>query len=359
MQPEKSDTIHPPAPLIANTALRRSRIVFIALGISTLLLAIACLAIGSVNIPPSQIFSALTGGSVEKETWRIIILETRLPMMITAFVAGAALSVAGLMLQTCFDNPLAGPSILGISTGASLGVAVIMLAFGGSLAAGWGNYGSALAGAMLGAAGVLLLLLLFARLVKSGTMLLIVGVLIGYFASSAISLLNFFATQEGVHSYVIWGLGNFSGSSLERTTAFAGVTLPLIFLSMLFIKPLNALLLGQRYAESLGMNTSAVRRNLIITSGLLTAFVTAFCGPIGFIGLIVPHIARIILNTSDHARLLPATALCGAATGLLCAFISVVPLSSGIMPINAITPIIGVPVIIYVILSRKRLLYFN
>lgn len=345
--------------LISETSQHRAKIATWLLGITTIIFAIGCLCVGSVNIPPGEIWAALTGGSMERETWRIIIIETRLPMVITAALAGAALSVAGLLLQTCFDNPLAGPSILGISTGSSLGVAIVMLAFGGSLGAGWSNYGSAIAGALIGAAIVLTTLLLFAKTVKSGIMLLIIGVLVGYFASSAISLLNFFSTQEGVHSYVIWGLGNFSGSSLSRTGAFAAVTLPILLISMLFIKPLNALLLGTRYAESLGMNINVVRRNLLIVSGSLTALVTAFCGPIGFIGLIVPHIARITLHTSNHAILLPSTALCGASIGLLCAFISVIPFTSGIMPINAITPIIGVPVILYIILARKRLLYFN
>ena len=338
---------------------RRPKIIIALTGVATILLAAACLLTGSVNIPAHQVWAALTGGELERETWLVIVLETRLPMMITAAVAGAALSVAGLLLQTCFDNPLAGPSILGISTGASLGVALVMLAFGGTLGAGWGQYASSMAGAIAGSAAVLALLLAFARVVKSGVMILIIGVLVGYFASSAIALLNFFATQEGVHSYVIWGLGNFSGSSLGRTGAFALVTLPVIGLSMLLIKPLNALLLGARYAESLGIDINALRTRLLVISGALTAFVTAFCGPIGFIGLIVPHVARILLRTSNHNTLLPSTALFGSLTGLLCAFISLLPGQGGVIPVNAITPIIGVPVIIYVILFRKRLFYFS
>lgn len=340
--------------------LHRHRPLILALiATLTLILAVACLLTGSVKIPAQQIWASLTGGELERETWRVIVLETRLPMMITAAVAGAALSVAGLLLQTCFDNPLAGPSILGISTGASLGVAIVMLAFGGTLGAGWGQYASSLAGAVAGSAVILLLLLVFARAVRSAVMILIIGVLVGYFASSAIALLNFFATQEGVHSYVIWGLGNFSGSSLARTGVFAAVTLPVILISMLLIKPLNAMLLGSRYAESMGIAIGRLRVQLLVVSGALTAFTTAFCGPIGFIGLIVPHIARILLNTSNHNILLPATALTGTATGLLCAFISLLPAQGGVIPVNAITPIIGVPVIIYVILYRKRLHYFS
>ncbi|MDE6101065.1 MAG: iron ABC transporter permease [Paramuribaculum sp.] len=347
------------SPNTSQTRHRRQISVMWILTISSLLLAAGCLTTGSVDIPLDQIWASLSGGELERETWRVIVLETRLPMLITAAVAGAALSIAGLLLQTCFDNPLAGPSILGISTGASLGVAVVMLAGGSLLGAGWNQYAGSIIGALAGSFAVMLLLLFFARLIHSGVMILIVGVLVGYFASSAISLLNFFATQEGVHSYVIWGLGNFSGSSLGRTSVFASLTLPVIGLSMLFVKPLNALLLGARYAESLGVGIDSLRRRLLIISGVLTAFVTAFCGPIGFIGLIVPHIARIALHTSNHSILLPATALTGAAVGLLCAFISALPSASGLIPINAITPIIGVPVIIYTILFRKRLYYFS
>lgn len=336
----------------------RHRIVFAAMTILTVVLAGGCLLVGSVDIPASAVWQALAGTAPEGDTWSIIVMETRLPMMLTAAVAGAALAVAGLLLQTCFDNPLAGPSILGISAGSSLGVAIVMLAFAGTLA-GWSQYASTIAGAALGAAAVMGILLVMSRLVGSAVMLLIVGILTGYFASSAITLLNYFSTQQGVHAYVMWGMGSFSGSSLGRTGAFALLTLPIVGLSMLLIKPLNALLLGQRYAGSLGIDTARTRRQLLVLSGSLTAMVTAFCGPIGFIGLVVPHIARITLRTSNHAVLLPATALAGTTVGLLCAFISVLPFGPGVMPVNAITPIIGVPVIIYIIINRKRLLYFN
>lgn len=190
-------------------------------------------------------------------------------------------------------------------------------------------------------------------------MLLIIGILVSHLASSAISLLNFFSTQEGVHSFVIWGLGNFSGVTFERLPIFASLIIIALGLSLLLVKPLNALLLGARYAENLGVNIRATRNKLLILSGVLTAVVTAFCGPIGFIGLIVPHIARLALKSSNHIVLLPATALCGAVIALLCSLISVLPISSGVIPINAITPIIGVPIIIYIILNRKRILYFN
>lgn len=337
---------------------RRPAVAIAALAIAVLLLFPACLIVGSVDIPLHQVLNALAGLPVEKNTWQVIVVEARLPMACTAMLAGAALSVAGLLLQTTFSNPLAGPSILGVSTGSSLGVAIVMLALGGSIGSSIGSYISVLLGATIGAAVIILLLLGFSSIVKSTSMLLIAGILIGYLASSAISLLNFFSTQEGVHSFVIWGLGNFSGVPLSRLPLFASLILLALIFSMTLIKPLNALLLGARYAENLGVNLRRTRNLLLLISGLLTAVVTAFCGPIGFIGLIVPHIARLSLRSSNHTILLPATALAGAAVALLCTFISAIP-SSGLIPINAITPIIGVPIILYIIIGRKRILYFN
>ena len=343
----------------ATQKYNRSKIALWILSALLLILFPACLIIGSVNIPFNEVLNILIGNEATRKTWEIIVLETRLPMACTAMLAGAALSVAGLLLQTTFDNPLAGPSILGVSTGSSLGVAIVMLALGGSIGHSLGSYVSILAGALLGAGIIILTLLAFSSIVKSSIMLLIIGILVSHLASSAISLLNFFSTQEGVHSFVIWGLGNFSGVTFERLPIFASLIIIALGLSLLLVKPLNALLLGTRYAENLGVNIRATRNKLLILSGILTAVVTAFCGPIGFIGLIVPHIARLALKSSNHIVLLPATALCGAVIALLCALISVLPISSGVIPINAITPIIGVPIIIYIIINRKRILYFN
>lgn len=343
----------------ATPKYNRSKIALWILSALLLILFPACLIIGSVNIPFNEVINILIGNDATRKTWEIIVLETRLPMACTAMLAGAALSVAGLLLQTTFDNPLAGPSILGVSTGSSLGVAIVMLALGGSIGHSLGSYVSVLAGALFGAGIIILTLLAFSSIVKSSIMLLIIGILVSHLASSAISLLNFFSTQEGVHSFVIWGLGNFSGVTFERLPIFASLIIISLGLSLLLVKPLNALLLGARYAENLGVNIRATRNKLLILSGILTAVVTAFCGPIGFIGLIVPHIARLALKSSNHVVLLPATALCGAVIALLCSLISVLPISSGVIPINAITPIIGVPIIIYIILNRKRILYFN
>ena len=337
----------------------RSTIVLVVLSLLVVALVPLCLIYGSIDIPFGEVIKALTGGEVEKRTWETIVIEMRLPMALTAALAGAALAVAGLLLQTTFDNPLAGPSILGVSTGSSLGVAVVMLAMGGVVGETLTSYFSVLLGAIVGAAVVLLVLLFFSSIVKSTAMLLIIGIMVGYLTSSAISLLNFFSTQEGVHSFVIWGMGNFSGVTLDRLPLFAALILVLLLFSFMLVKPLNALLLGARYAENLGVSIKATRNKLLLLSGILTAVVTAFCGPIGFLGLIVPHIARLALRSSNHTVLLPATALAGAVIALLCCLISVVPSSWGVIPINAITPVIGVPIIIYIIVNRKKILYFN
>ena len=237
-----------------------------------------------------------------------------------------------------------------------------MLLFGGSITAGvfsLSGFFSVLLGAFIGAMLIMALILFFSTLIKSNVMLLITGIMIGYIASSAIALLNFFATAEGVQSYMIWGLGNFGGVSLQQMPAFALVTIVGLFGSLLLIKPLNALLLGERYAENLGVNIRRVRNWLLIITGLLTAVTTAFCGPVAFIGLAVPHVARMILGTANHNSLLPVTILSGGAVALLCNLICVLPGEAGIIPLNAVTPIIGAPVIIYVILSQWKPQQFN
>lgn len=330
----------------------------IGLGAIILLLFAANLLVGSVSIPPAEVFRILLGGEGEKASWNFILWESRLPQALTALLCGGALAVCGLMLQTAFKNPLAGPDILGINSGASLGVALVMLLFGGSITAGafsLSGFVSVLAGAFVGAMLVMALILFFSTLIKSNVMLLITGIMIGYIASSVIALLNFFATAEGVQSYMIWGLGNFGGVSLQQMPAFAAVTLLGLFGSLLLIKPLNALLLGERYAENLGVNVRRVRNGLLVVTGLLTAVTTAFCGPVSFIGLAVPHVARMVLGTANHRSLLPVTILCGGVVALLCNLLCTLPGEAGIIPLNAVTPFIGAPVIIYVILRQKSM----
>ncbi|AVM52283.1 iron complex transport system permease protein [Bacteroides zoogleoformans] len=334
----------------------------IGLGVVIVLLFMANLLVGSVSIPPADVFRILLGAEGVKAGWAFILWESRLPLALTALLCGSALAVCGLMLQTAFKNPLAGPSILGINSGASLGVAFVMLFFGGSITTGTlslSGFFSVLTGAFVGAMLIMALILFFSTLLKSNILLLITGIMIGYMASSAIALLNFFATAEGVQSYMIWGMGNFGGVSMRQMPAFAAITVLGLFASLLLIKPLNALLLGERYAENLGVNIRRVRNLLLAVTGLLTAVTTAFCGPVAFIGLAVPHVSRMILGTANHNSLLPVTILSGGAVALLCNLVCVLPGEAGIIPLNAVTPVIGAPVIIYVILCQKNPQYFN
>ena len=328
----------------------------LVLALCILVLFALNLLLGSIAIPAEDVWAILTGGEGVKESWRYIIIESRLPQAITATLCGAALSVSGLMLQTAFKNPLAGPSVLGINGGAALGVALVMMAMGGNVSAFMFSANSFMAvfiAAFVGAMGVTALIFVFSFAVQNRVMLLIIGLMISYLSSSVISLLNFFATEEGVKSFVVWGLGNFSGVSLRHVPVFAGVTVAGLSTSVILIKPLNTLLLGDKYAESLGISLMSIRNKLLITTGLLTAITTAFCGPIAFIGLAVPHIARLLLGTENHWQLLPITILTGSAVSLLCNLICYLPKNGEIIPINAITPLIGAPIVIWVIYRKK------
>lgn len=334
----------------------------IFLSILVLLLTAANIYFGSVSIPARSVTDILMGNEAEKESWAYIVIQSRIPQAITALMTGAALSVAGLMLQTVFNNPLADSSILGISSGSSLGVALVMLGMGGSIITSditIGGFLSVIAGALTGAIAIMSVILFLSTLIKNNIMLLIAGIMIGYITSSAISLLNFFSTAEGVQSYISWGMGSFSGISLYQLPTFCSTVVTGLVISVLLIKPMNALLLGVRYAENLGVNIKRTRNLLLLSTGILTAVTTAFCGPISFIGMAVPHIARLLLGTSNHNILLPVTALCGAAMALLCSIICIIPGESGIIPVNAVTPVIGAPVIIYVIINQKKIGYFN
>lgn len=312
---------------------------------------------GSVKIPADEVLHILLGRESEYNAWNYIIRESRLPQAITALLTGAALSVSGLMLQTTFSNPLAGPDILGINSGAGLGAAIVLLLLGGIMPAGNLFLGGSLllvAASFIGALLVTLLILLFSARLRSHTMLLIIGMMIGYIVSSIVSLLNFFSTAEGVQSYMMWGMGNFGSVSRQSLPLFSTLIFIGLIIATCLIKPLNALLLGERYAENLGVNIRRVRTLLLIATGLLVAVTTAYCGPINFIGLAVPHMARLMLSTGNHRTLLPTTLLCGSVIALLCNLISTLPGDNGLLPLNAITPIIGAPVIIYVIISRRK-----
>lgn len=312
---------------------------------------------GAVQIPFNEVLSILSGGETEREAWKIIVLETRLPQAVTAVLAGAAISVAGLLLQTLFNNPLAGPEVLGVNSGAGLGVAVVMLLAHGVLAVGGMNaagYVAVFLGAFVGASAVMAIILLVSSMLRNKVLLLIVGVAVGYLASSLITVLNYFATAEGVHSYLVWGMGSFSAVSMEQLPLFAVLTTLLLAVSLLMMKPLNAILLGDAYAYSLGVNVKAVRNMLLAVVGLLTAVVTAFCGPVAFIGLAVPHMARILLKSNNHKVLLPCTMMLGSMVALACNMVCQLPGESGLLPLGAITPLIGAPVIIYVVLKNRN-----
>lgn len=323
--------------------------------LSAMLFAL-CLFVGSVDIPLRAVANILWGGDGGKASWQYIVVESRLPQALTALLCGASLAASGLMLQTAFRNPLAGPDVFGISSGASLGVALVMLLWGGSVATAaftLTGFAAIVGAAFAGAMAVTALIYLFSTLMRHDVMLLIVGLMVGYVASSAVSLLNFFATEEGVRSFMLWGLGNFGGVSMRLMPAFATFTLATLCLGVMLIKPLNLIQLGTQYAESLGVDTRRLRNLLLVLVGLLTATTTAFCGPIAFIGLAVPHIARLLLGNDDQRVLMPCTILCGSAVALLCNLLCVLPGDKGMLPLNAVTPLIGAPVIVYIIL-RKR-----
>lgn len=329
---------------------------FLFLFVCIMFLAAACLLTGPVSIGPLKVCAILFGMDSSLDTPRYIVLESRLPQMLTALLSGCALAASGLMLQTAFRNPLAGPSIFGISSGASLGVALVMLMFGGTLSAGsltFTGYAAILAGAAAGALMVTLVIVVMAQWVTSATMLLIVGIMTGYVSGSLVSLLNFAATEQGVKSFFVWGMGDFSSVTTQMLPIYVLLCVALLVVSLLFVKPLNALLLGRQYAESMGINTHLARMGLLVVTSLLTAVVTAFCGPIAFIGLAVPHIARMFLLTDNQSRLLPTSMLTGGAVSLLCNWICSLPASGGVIPLNAITPLIGAPVIIYVIIHHR------
>ena len=336
--------------------MKRNILLFICLATSILLLFGLNLTTGSVQIPFADVLDILCGRFIGKESWEYIILENRLPQTLTAILCGASLSVCGLMLQTAFRNPLAGPDVFGISSGAGLGVALVMLLLGGTVSTSIftvSGFLAILTAAFVGAIAVTALILFLSTLVRNSVLLLIVGIMVGYVSSSAVSLLNFFASEEGVKSYMVWGMGNFGGVSMNHMQLFALLCLVGIIASIFLIKPLNIMLLGTQYAESLGINIRQIRNLLLVTVGLLTAVTTAFCGPISFIGLAIPHIARLLFRTENHQVLLPGTVLSGAAIALLCNFICYLPGEAGIIPLNAVTPLIGAPVIIYVIVQRR------
>ncbi len=317
------------------------------------------LLLGTVRIPMADVCRILVGDGGESEIWRNIVVQSRVPQALTALMAGAGLAVSGLQMQTVFHNPLAGPSVLGISNGASLGVACVVLlsgSVGGVTLSRMGYVGDVAisVSAIIGALAVLMLIVVVARHVAGNVTLLIIGVMIGYLVNAVVGLLKFFASEEDVKAYVVWGLGSFARVSGDEMVLFVLLMCFLLPLSMLLVKSMNILLLGDEYATNLGLNLRRVQTLIIVSSGIHVAIVTAYCGPIMFIGMSVPHLARGLFRKSDHRILMPATMLLGALLALVCNLIARLPGFEGALPVNSVTALIGAPVVAWVLLRRDR-----
>ena len=330
----------------------------IIIAVLILVLLALNLLLGSVKIPFADTLGILFGDR-SNEIFSNIILKSRLPQALVAIMAGAGLAVAGLQMQTVFRNPLAGPSVLGISNGASLGVAIVVM-MSSSLAGvslsrmGYAGDAAISIAAIIGSLAVMALIVWVSKKVKGNVTLLIIGVMIGYLVSAIVGVLKFFSSEEDVKAFVVWGLGSFARVSGDQMLLFVGLMIVMVPLSFLLVKALNLMLLGDDYARNLGLNVSRSRTLVILNSGVLVAIVTAYCGPIMFIGLAVPHLCRAIFRTSDHRILVPGTILTGAALALLCSLVARMPGFEGALPVNSVTALIGAPVIASVIFRRRK-----
>lgn len=326
---------------------------------SIILLLFLNLILGSVSIPVESVWHIIWRTGEEPVTWQNIIWKSRLPQALTALVAGAGLAISGLQMQTVFRNPLAGPSVLGISSGASMGVAFVVLlsgSLGGVALSRLGLMGElALSvAAIVGSLSVMALIVYVSQKVKGNVTLLIIGVMIGYVANAVIGVLKFFSVEEDIRAYVIWGLGSFSRVSGNQMMLFVAIMCVLIPLSFLLIKTLNLLLLGDGYARNLGLNIKQARLLVITSAGVLTAIVTAYCGPIVFLGLAVPHLCRAMFQTSDHRILMPGVLFAGAALALGCNLIARMPGFEGALPVNSVTALVGAPVVASVLFRKRK-----
>ncbi|WP_017730538.1 FecCD family ABC transporter permease [Nafulsella turpanensis] len=328
----------------------------LGLGIAVAGLFLLNLSLGSVAIPPGQVAKILLGLEAGQEAWHHIIWEFRLPKALTALLAGSALACSGLQMQTLFRNPLAGPFVLGISSGASLGVALVVMA--GSLLGGWllaDVQGLIILAATIGSASVLLLVVLVSMKVRDGMTLLIIGLMFGSLASAVVSILQFFSEAEQIQAYLIWTFGSLGGTTREELRLLLPIVLAGLLLAQFLAKPLNALLLGERYAESMGVSLKKSRFLIILSTSLLAGSVTAYCGPIAFVGLAVPHLSRLLFPTADHRKLLPAVMFGGAILLLACDILAQLPGSEKVLPINAVTSLLGAPVVIWLIVRRRNI----
>lgn len=338
---------------------KTTMLLMLLLGLSIIAFLILNLLLGTVKIPVEDVIDILLGNDVDNRIWTNIVMKSRLPQSLTAAMAGAGLAVSGLLMQTVFRNPLAGPSVLGISSGASLGVACVVLlsgSIGGVALSKLGVIGEVTItlSAIIGSLLIMALIAFVAQKVKGNVTLLIMGVMIGYIANAIIGVLKFFSAEEDIRAYVIWGLGSFSRVSGGQTTVFIVLMLILLPMAFFLIKTLNLLLLGDSYARNLGLNIKRARLLVIGCSGVLVAVVTAYCGPIVFLGLAVPHICRGLFHTSNHATILPASLLGGASLALLCNLIARLPGFEGALPVNSVTALVGAPVVMWVLFNKRK-----
>ena len=332
---------------------------FLALSVILLFCFLLNISLGSVSIPIADIFNSFFG-TVENQTWQIIILNVRLPKAITAVLVGSGLGISGLLMQTLFRNPLAGPFVLGISSGASLGVAIVILGsglFGGVFSTALISKWSIVVAASLGSFFVLLAVLAVSSKVRDTMAILIIGLMFGSISTAVVSVLSYFSSAEQLQQYIFWGFGSLSNLSWTELLIFFGIYATGILLSIASIKGLNSLLLGDNYAKSLGLNLKQSRLIIILATSLIAGTVTAFAGPIAFIGLAIPHLTRQVFKTSNHKILLPAVFLFGAIVMLICDSIAQVPTSDYMLPINAITALVGAPVVIWLLVRQRKMMF--
>ncbi|WP_420573970.1 FecCD family ABC transporter permease [Kordia sp.] len=318
------------------------------------------ISLGSVGIPLEGIFAAFTGGEIEKETWRITILTIRLPKAIAAILVGFGLSLSGLLMQTLFRNPLSGPFVLGLSSGASLGVALLIMGasiFGGFLGTFLMSGYSLVIAASLGSFLVLLTVMAVSFRVKDTMSILIIGLMFGSITGAIVSVLTYFSDAEELKQFLMWTLGSLGNLSWEELSILSFLILTGILLSIASVKPLNAFLLGENYARSLGINIKQSRYFIIIATSLMAGSCTAFVGPIAFIGLAIPHITRLFFNTTNHKILVPSVCLIGGILMLICDSIAQVPFHELTLPINAITSMIGAPVVIWLLVRKRKMIF--
>ena len=331
---------------------------FILLAIVLLLLFILNISLGSVSIPIKDILNILFTNNTSKESWQIIIINFRLPKALTAVLVGSGLSVAGLLMQTLFRNPLAGPFVLGISSGASLGVALLILGsslFGGYfLTNSFSNWSLPIASS-LGAFLVLFAVIIAANKIRNTMSILIIGLMFGSLTSAIISVLSYFSEAAQIQQFIFWSFGSLGNLSWPELSIFFIIYIIGIIATIAIVKPLNSFLLGENYAKSLGINIKRNRNIILLITSLLTGVITAFAGPIAFVGLAVPHVARMLFTTSNHKILIPAVLIIGAIVMLICDTIAQLPTSEFTLPINAITSLFGAPIVIWLLVRKKKL----